>query len=177
VTFHQRAPFETAPSTSSGASSERADGACGTVVLALLVAYLLFASAAAADPRLDYMLHCRGCHGPDGAGVAGAAPALRGEVAKFLTVPGGREYLVRVPGTAQAELDDGDVAVLLNWIVREFDPEAVPEGFVPYDGAEVGALRRQPLSDVIAIRRDLVAAIEAGAPPPEGRPPAKEQER
>jgi cytochrome c553 len=145
--------------------------------LCCLVGVALLASTASADPRLDYMLHCRGCHGPDGAGVAGAAPALRGEVAKFLAVPGGREYLVRVPGTAQAELDDTDVAALLNWIVRELDPANVPESFVPYDGAEVGPLRRRPLADVVAVRRDLVAAIEAEARQPEGRPPAKEGER
>ena len=54
----------------------------------------------------DYMLHCRGCHGPDGAGLPGAAPYFRGQLARFLSVPGGREYLVRVPGTAQSELSD-----------------------------------------------------------------------
>lgn len=140
---------------------------------ALLGAVLLFASTARADPRLDYMLHCRGCHGPDGAGVAGAAPALRGEVAKFLAVPGGREYLVRVPGTAQSELDDAGVAALLNWIVREFDSEAAPGDFVPYDGAEVGPLRRRPLTDVVAARRDLVRAIEAlDARSGDSQPPA-----
>ena len=68
------------------------------------------------------MLNCRGCHGPDGAGAPGAAPSFRGQVAKFLSVPGGREYLIRVPGTAQSELDDAHTAALLTWLVREFSP-------------------------------------------------------
>jgi cytochrome c553 len=141
------------------------------VALACLAAVTAVASGALADPRLDYMLHCRGCHGPDGAGVAGAAPSLRGQVAAFLAVPGGREYLVRVPGTAQSELDDADVAALLNWIVREFNPEAVPQGFVPYDGEEVGPLRRKPLADVVAMRGELVHAIEASERQSVDRPP------
>ena len=37
-------------------------------------------------------------------------------------VPGGREYLMRVPGTSQSELDDAQTAALLNWMVREFSP-------------------------------------------------------
>lgn len=123
----------------------------------------LVASVAAADPRLDYMLHCRGCHGPDGAGAPGAAPSFRGQVAKFLWVPGGREYLIRVPGTAQSELSDARTAALLNWLVREFSAEQVPPDFVPYTQAEVARSRRPPLADVFAVRRDLLRAIAARA--------------
>src|SRR5579862_5025319 len=83
-----------------------------------MVAAALLASAALADPQADYMLNCRGCHGPDGRGIADGAPAFRDTVGKFLRVPGGREYLVRVPGTAQSELSDARTAALLNWIVQ-----------------------------------------------------------
>ena len=92
--------------------------ACG---LAAALAWSASPTAVAvADPRVDYMLNCRGCHGPDGAGAPGAAPSFRGQLAKFLWVPGGREYLVRVPGTAQSELDDARTAALLNWLLHEF---------------------------------------------------------
>ena len=85
------------------------------------------------------MLHCRGCHGPDGAGAPGAAPSFRGQVAKFLCVPGGREYLVRVPGTAQSELDDARTAALLNWLLREFSPDEIPADFSPTGPTRSGA--------------------------------------
>ena len=127
----------------------------GAVLLAA-AALLLTHARAGADPAADYALHCRGCHGPDGASPAGGAPSFRGEVAKFLRVPGGREYLVRVPGTAQSELDDTRTAALLNWLVREFSPAEVPVDFVPFTAAEVARHRHAPLTDVDAVRRELV---------------------
>ena len=117
-------------------------------------------SPALADSRTDYMLHCQGCHGPTGVGAVGAAPSFRSQLGKFLWVPGGREYLIRVPGTAQAELDDGRVAALLNWLLHEFSPTEIPAGFVPYDGEEVARYRRSPLVDVDRARQELLRAIE-----------------
>ena len=131
------------------------------VVRIAVVAGALCASPAVADPQLDYMLHCRGCHAPDGGGAPGAAPTFRGQVAKFLWVPGGREYLIRVPGTAQSELNDAHTAALLNWILREFSPHELPADFVPYDAEEVARHRRPPLTDVYVVRRELVRAIQA----------------
>jgi hypothetical protein len=135
--------------------SRRAAWLAGVVMGALL------AAPAGADPSLDYMLHCRGCHGPDGAGAPGAAPSFRGQVAKFLWVPGGRAYLIRVPGTAQSELSDARTAALLNWIVHEFSSAEIPADFVPYKEAEITRQRRPPLTDVVAVRRELVRAIQA----------------
>jgi len=127
------------------------------VALPLVV---LLAAPAAAGPRIDYMLHCRGCHGPDGSGAPGAAPSFRSQLAKFLWVPGGREYLIRVPGTAQSELSDARTAALLNWMVRAFSAAEVPADFVPFSEVEVARQRRPPLLDVAAARRALVHAIE-----------------
>jgi len=131
------------------------------VVCIAALAGALSASLAVAGPQLDYMLHCRGCHGPDGAGAPGAAPSFRGQVAKFLWVPGGREYLIRVPGTAQSELNDAHTADLLNWILHEFSPNELPADFVPYSEAEVTRHRRPPLTDVYRVRRDLIHALQA----------------
>jgi hypothetical protein len=145
----------------------------GDGVWIAVLAGVLFASPAAADPQLDYMLHCRGCHGPDGGGAPGAAPSFRGQVAKFLWVPGGREYLVHVPGTAQSELNDAHTAALLNWILHEFSPNELPADFVPYSEEEVTRHRRPPLTDVYIIRRELVRAIQAHeAPKAEGVAPS-----
>ena len=103
-------------------------------VVALVI---LLTGPVSADEAFDYVMHCRGCHGPEGQGAPGGAPDLRGTVGRFLQVPGGREYLMRVPGTSQSELDDGRTAALLNWMVREFGPADVAANFAPFTGAEV----------------------------------------
>ena len=136
-------------------------GACALAAFAGLLA-LAVACAASADPRSDYMLNCRGCHGPDGGGVPGAAPDFRGQLGRFLRVPGGREYLVRVPGTSQSELDDARTAALLNWMLREFSPAEVPADFAPYTPIEVAQVRRPALSDPQGARRALLRALEGG---------------
>ncbi|MDX2169613.1 MAG: cytochrome c [Deltaproteobacteria bacterium] len=118
--------------------------------VALLVA--LSAGAARADPRLDYMLQCRGCHGPDGAGVTGAAPSLR-RLGRFVATPAGRDYLIRVPGVSRSELDDAALAALLNWLLRD---QPLPPDFVGFQPDEVAAARRSPLTDVVTARRAVI---------------------
>ena len=59
--------------------------------------------------RVDYMLNCQGCHLPDG-DSAGDVPRMKDFVGNFLKVPGGREFLVQVPGSANAALDDARLA-------------------------------------------------------------------
>jgi hypothetical protein len=117
--------------------------------------------ALAADPALDYMLNCQGCHRADGGGTEGSVPALKGSVARFLALPEGREYLGRVPGVAQAALDDATTAALLNWMVRHFDAAHVPADFQPYTPEEIGRLRRKPLTDVDGTRARLLATLSA----------------
>lgn len=126
-----------------------------TLVVAALVA---LAAPTRADEAFDYVMHCRGCHGPEGQGAPGGAPDLRGSLGRFLLVPGGREYLIRVPGTAQSELDDAHTAALLNWMVRQFGP--VPPDFAPFTTAEVASHRRPPLAEVGATRAALLKQIE-----------------
>jgi mono/diheme cytochrome c family protein len=122
---------------------------------------LLIAAAAYADPHSDYMLHCQGCHGPDGSGAPGAVPSFRQQIGKFRLVPGGREYLIRVPGVSQSELSDARVAAVLNWIVEEFDAESDAAEVPPFTVAEVARHRRPPLAVVATVRRELLRAIES----------------
>lgn len=108
------------------------------------------------DPRVDFMLHCQGCHQADGSGLAGAVPDLRGSVARIATMPGGREYLGRVPGVAQSQLDHASVAAVLNWMLREFDAAHVPEGFQPFTGEELAPLRAKPLVAASTVRAGVL---------------------
>jgi len=134
--------------------------AVGSLLLAIGGA----APSAAERPEILYMLHCRGCHLPDGAGSPGSVPDLRGQLGSFLGVPGGREYLVRVPGSASAPVDDAELASLLNWMIGRFGPAEVTRDFRPYSGPEVARYRASPLTDVDALRAELVRQIAAGAP-------------
>jgi mono/diheme cytochrome c family protein len=129
-------------------------------LLALLGAAGTHSALAAHDPGLDYMLQCQGCHGADGAGTPGAVPELRGSVGRFLRVPGGREYLIRVPGSAQSALGDAELAEVLNWIIRRFGPADVAAGFEPFAADEIARHRKQPLVDVEPVRRELLRQLE-----------------
>ncbi len=104
-----------------------------------------------------WTLNCQGCHRPDGSGSEGTAPSLAGTVAKFLHVPGGREYLGRVPGVATSPLSDKDLAEVLNWMLWRFDAGHIPADFEPYTPAELGSLRTHPLRiEASRLRRDLL---------------------
>uniref|UniRef100_B0T7F7 Cytochrome c, class I n=1 Tax=Caulobacter sp. (strain K31) TaxID=366602 RepID=B0T7F7_CAUSK len=114
-----------------------------------------------AGARIDYMLKCQGCHQPDGMGNTTNTPPLKNEVARFLSVPGGREFLVRVPGVASTDLKDDRLAELLNWTLFQFDGANVPRDFTPYTASEVGRLRKRPFRlERMPARDALVAAIE-----------------
>ncbi len=131
---------------------------CAAASLAALVLARAWPVVASSGPALDYALNCQGCHRADGTGTPGTVPALAGSVAKFLKVSGGREYLGRVPGVAQAPLDDAALAAVLNWMLGRFDPGDVPSDFRPYTAAEVGGLRADPLTDVTT-RKALVEKL------------------
>lgn len=125
--------------------------------LAAALAVLAIALPARAwGPETHYAIHCQGCHLADGAETPGKVPGLAGRVALFLRTPDGRAYLGRVPGVANAALSDADLAVLLNWTLRRFDPAHVPADFAPYTAAEIGALRRAPLVEVTRERTRIL---------------------
>ena len=106
------------------------------------------------------MMECQGCHGADGKGQNEAIPALNHHMATFLTVPGGREFLVQVPGAAQAPLSDADTADVLNYMLKRFGPVDIAAKYPPYTTDEVARLRKTPLTEVKQRRAELVKLIE-----------------
>lgn len=131
--------------------------------LAIFVGVLALVAAvpvSAGSPQLHYMLQCQGCHRADGSGSPGAVPSLSDSIGRFLTVPGGREYLVRVPGSAQSPLGDDDLARVLNWMIRAFGPPAIAADFEPFRADEVARIRVSPLIEVDSARRALIRAID-----------------
>ncbi len=120
-----------------------------------------FSSPEARQAELDWTLNCRGCHKTDATGrPEKGLPNLNGEVAKFLSVPGGREYLSRVPGVTNAAIDDASLTRLLNWMLRRFDPQDIPKDFKPYSLEEVRQWRAHPLAlDAAKKRKHLLAEL------------------
>jgi len=108
--------------------------------------------------HFNYQMSCMGCHAPDGSG-AREIPRMKDHVGNFLKSQAGREYLVRVPGSATSALSDAHLAEVLNWIVLEFSGDSISEPFNPYTEAEVGSLRQHPLNEVTQYRAQLLAEI------------------
>ncbi len=133
-----------------------------TIRRALPVVALLLGTAVAADDNrahVNYMLHCQGCHLPDANGVGDDVPRMKDFLGYFLHDARGREFVVQVPGVATAQLPDDEIAELLNWLLLRYSEQQLPENYVPYTAAEVGALRRSPVSDPAVKRRELLRGI------------------
>jgi len=141
--------------------ASRALGWAAGLALAMLGGTALAASSDARN-RTNFLLHCSGCHQPDGSGRAeNGIPRMKDRVGHFLQLPEGRAFLVQVPGTAQSSLNDADTAAMLNWMVRAISGPQVPADFVPYTTEEVTRLRAVPLPDAPRTRRLLVEKLRA----------------
>jgi mono/diheme cytochrome c family protein len=109
----------------------------GLAILLALPALLVAGGAAAfADDGATIYKRCAACHLPNGAGVPGAFPPLKADAAALARTPEGRRYLaltvirgvsgpITVGGKpfrgtmpAQAGLNDGDVAAVLNHALK-----------------------------------------------------------
>ena len=122
----------------------------------LLIAALAAPDALAEEPRTAYWLHCAGCHLLDGSSAPPEVPTLIDEPGRIVALPGGREYLMRIPGVAQAGLDDEKLAEVLNFMLEEFSPTTVPEDFKPFSAAELGRARQRVLINPLKRRADIV---------------------
>ncbi len=122
-------------------------------VLALLTS--LHAAFAVADPRVNYLLHCSGCHLPNGESAPPDVPSLRDHLGEIASSSAGRDYLARVPGAAQTPLSDSELAEVLNWMLLEFNAQSLPESFVPLTASEVAESRQNVLADPEGYRKQL----------------------
>ncbi len=116
-----------------------------------------------------YAANCASCHGPDGAGIAGAFPPMAGHAAELAAQD--RPYLIDsllyglqgeivVAGVtyngvmpAWSQLSDEELAAVLNYIVAMDGPEVEP-----FDADEVAAQRGKGWSpsDVLAYRQQVI---------------------
>ena len=130
-------------------------------IFAMTLAWDATPRVAEADPPDQiYMLNCWGCHRPNGEGIPGTAPPLKGAV-DFLRVPGGREYLISVPGVALSPLSNEQAAEVMNWILKSFSKDRLPADFKPYTAAEIGKARTTHLLDIKKARANLMTEMVA----------------
>ena len=110
--------------------------------------------------RQNYILNCQGCHLPDGSGSKGNVPKMNDFVGNFLHVPGGREFIVQVPGVANAPISDQALADVMNWVLLNFSNNELPDPFEPYSAEEVGKLRKEPVLNMHERREQLLTRIK-----------------
>ena len=151
-------------------------GFASAMLCAAAFAMLLGPLAARADDARaasNYRLNCAGCHLEDGTGKSGLVPGLAGTLGKVFSLPGGREFIGRIPGVANSFLTDEELSELLNWSLRRFDAKHLPSDFKPYSPEEVGYLRKDPLSDTIGARAVLMQGTRLPARPTLDMPRSK----
>jgi mono/diheme cytochrome c family protein len=137
-----------------------------TSIAALL---LVFAPAGArADQaafergRVDYVLHCSGCHALDGGGVEEKGiPRVKDQIGYYLRLPEGRPFLMQVPGLLSAGLSDERAAGVTNWMIEYFAGPSMPGSFVPYTAEEAKRYRLGKPADISALRKQLAQRLVA----------------
>lgn len=108
--------------------------------------------------KFNYQMFCQGCHTPDGTGGK-SVPKIKNYIGYFLQNQIAREYLVRVPGSANSSLNDEQLAEVLNWMIIELGGESVPKNMQYYTANEVAKLRQHPLFEVVEYREMLVKKL------------------
>ena len=117
--------------------------------LTSIILLLFNSSMYAASPRINYLLNCSGCHRGNGEGKPPNVPTLISELGRMMSVQEMRSYLVRIPGASQAPLSDEDLAEVVNWVLKEFNSDTLPDNFRNLSTAEVTAARKNPLLDPV----------------------------
>jgi mono/diheme cytochrome c family protein len=112
--------------------------------------------SAADQPNILYLLYCGGCHLPDGSGVPPQVPTLHDQPGVIEGLPGGRDYLIRVPGAAQAPMTDAELAIVVNYLLETFSADTLAKDFKPYTAAEVAGYRRNILLYPLARRAEIL---------------------
>jgi len=91
---------------------------------------------------------------PDGSGLKDVVPDLHGTMGRMAADPEGRDYLVRVPGAAQAPISDEKLTEVINWMLKEFSNETLPKKFKPLTVTEVSRSRVRLLADPLKFRAE-----------------------
>lgn len=131
---------------------------CNRYVLGVALFCLSLVSiSAAADSRIDYLLHCAGCHLENGSGSPPDVPDMRETLGFLASSADGRAYLVRVPGASFAPISDAALAEVINYMLSTFVLKQ--EGAALYTEEEVAANRHEPLYNPQILRDTLLESL------------------
>lgn len=110
----------------------------------------------------DYMLQCAGCHRFDGEGAESKGiPKFVNSIGLFSRLAEGRSYMIRVPGASQSQLNNAELAEVLNWIVAKYSAQEYKNNnFRLFTAAEVGASRPYRFDDVAVERHKLTEQLQ-----------------
>lgn len=112
------------------------------------------------NARTSYVLRCSGCHGLSGEGSPkGGIPQLRNFVGAFAGDDDGRTYVVKVPGVRNANLTPAQTAAVLNYVMSSFGGTSLSATAEPFTPQEVTSRLAIPVTDVVALRRAIVARL------------------
>jgi mono/diheme cytochrome c family protein len=132
------------------------------VLLSAILATHAHTAGATDFARQNYLLHCAGCHLPDGTGSApNDVPTLHRIPGEFVKVPRGREFLAQVPGIVYSPLTDAEVAEILNWVLAQYNEAVLPKDFVPYTAQEVTGYRAIKPANIMKVRARVLAELAA----------------
>ena len=138
--------------------------------LGILAAAIIFAFATttaiadAKQARVDYLIHCQGCHLPEAVGVPGYVPRINKFLGYFMHSKAGREFIVQVPGASTANLSDARLAELINWLLLTYSEEQLPADFEPYTAEEISWLRPNLQADPESARKAILSDIAKTVP-------------
>jgi len=129
-----------------------------SAVLLLLAGMVLKSAHGAQMPvARQYALHCSGCHGLAGHGLASNGIPDLSEAWLYAGTAAGRQYLISVPGVAASRLNDEETASMLNWVMTRFCGDHLAAGFTHFTAGEVASGRRHIASDAPRRRLQLLA--------------------
>jgi len=134
------------------------------IAVAALFGFTADAGADEQRARVNYMIHCRGCHLPEAAGYPGKVPRMRDFIGYFLHSREGREFIIRVPGVSTSSLPNDQLTDLMNWLLLTYSAAQLPKNFMPFTVDEVAALRPDPESDPETTRKGILERIAAEVP-------------
>jgi cytochrome c553 len=122
---------------------------------------LSVATAAERTASVNFILHCSGCHGTDGHGLGGSIPDFSNFIGAFAHEDDGRTYLLHVPGVIGANLSDGEIAAVINYVMKAWGGTSLEPGFTEFTAEEVALRRARHVEDVVVFRRQIVERLTA----------------
>jgi hypothetical protein len=132
-------------------------------VISCLVGLGSFAAGGPRSPAPIFIQYCSGCHGlnGDGGGATSGIPKFRDFVGAFAGDELGRTYVLHVPGIANTGLDADTIAAVVNYVMTTWGGASLPQQFRAFTKMEVETRRRYPVSDIVALRREVVVRLRA----------------